>query len=517
MVQQRIEKIPVLLLLLIVLGGVANACAALGEPPRVATATARAALPPTPTITPLPAATAETAVSAADDALTVQPNPSLTVWINETSPAHEAALQEMMADFTAAYGIDVELMQVSPMLLPDLVNTAVLSDTLPDLIFHPLAYTVGWTERGIFNAAVAADAVDTIGRDTFNQDALTLVDVAGETAALPVHGYQQLLIYRADWTADRNLDPPTTYDDMLAFAAAVYDLENSLTTGFIIPTESNLVTTHQAFEHIAAANGCELIDEKGEVLLLEQPCRNALDFYFSIVNQYSPPGVQTDTSVRNGYLTGRTSMIMAPPSILPQLAGLDPEALPTCPACSDDPAYLVANSGITTRITGNTGQSANFGTITYMGITSEADPETAVRFADFWFNEGYQRWLAVDSERKVPMRLGTADRPRRFIDAWGTQPLAGSDQSLTDLYGPDLVAELRDGVATSNRWGLHQEQGTLVTKLYEELTFSIVLQEMLSGYFNSSQTIIEAYNRVVGLIPNYQYSVTPEPTATPEG
>ena len=103
------------------------------------------------------------------------------------------------------------------------------------------------------------------------------------------------------------------------------------------------------------------------------------------------------------------------------------------------------------------------------------------------------------------MRLGTAENPRQFIDAWGSQPLAGSGQSLESLFGPEVVASLREGIAASGRWGLSQGQGPLVTTLYEELTLSIMLQEMLSGYFSSDQSIIEAYNRIVDLIPNYAF------------
>ena len=150
-----------------------------------------------------------------------------------------------------------------------------------------------------------------------------------------------------------------------------------------------------------------------------------------------------------------------------------------------------------------------------LGITSVAPPETAVSFATYFFNEGYEQWLAVESERKVPLRWGTAVEPRRYLDRWGSQPLTGSSLSLRDLYGEEAIAQLRDNVATTSRWGLPQDQGEVITQLYESLTLSIVLQEMLSGYFNSSQTLQEMYNRVTGLIPNYQYY--PDPTPTPEG
>jgi hypothetical protein len=54
-----------------------------------------------------------------------------------------------------------------------------------------------------------------------------------------------------------------------------------------------------------------------------------------------------------------------------------------------------------------------------------------------------------------------------------------------------------------------------MARVYQELTFSVVLQEMLSGYFNVEKTIFEAYNRVVDLIPNYAFPIIAEPTLEP--
>ncbi|MCB8985544.1 MAG: bicyclomycin resistance protein, partial [Ardenticatenaceae bacterium] len=341
-----------------------------------------------------------------------------------------------------------------------------------------------------------------------------LVQIDGQTAALPSDGYHQFLLYRQDWFADSNLAAPDNYAGMLAAAEALYDPEN-LRSGFVIPTESNLLTTHQAFEHLATANGCQLIDDSGEVLLLDQACQQAINFYYNIVHQFSPIGVQTDTSARNAYLEGRTGMIMASPRILPMLAGLVPEQRPSCPECAANPEHLVENSGIITRIQGYGDTSAAFGELTYLGITRKADPETAVAFADYWFNEGYETWLAVEPERKVPMRLGTPEDPRRFIDAWADRPLVDGGQSLSDIFDEEVIAQLRDGIAGSERWGFREGQGSLMATLYQELTFSIVLQEMLSGYFNVDKTIFEAYNRVVDLIPDYAFPIVLEPTLEP--
>lgn len=485
----------------------------LSEPPRLGTATAQAAWTPTPTLerlvlaveTPIPLADLPT-----DEPENVQPNPMLSVWVNETSAEHRQLLQEMATDFTAVTDIDVALMFVSPLLLPDLVQTAVLSDTLPDIIIHPLQYTPGWLEQGILNPTAAQTAVEQLGSATFDPQALALVTNNGQVGAIPSDGYKQILIYRTDWFNQLNLAPPTNFHAMLAAAQATTDREN-LRAGFVIPTESNLVATHQAFEQIALANGCHLIDEKGEVLLPTPPCREALAFYYSIVNQFSPIGVQTETSTRNAYLAGRTGLILYSPDILPQLAGLDTAVLPTCPECAENPTFLTGNSGFITQIEGYGGQTAGFSNLTYLGITRDADVATAVAFADYWFNDGYEKWLSINSERKVPLRLGTAVELTRFIDAWGTVPV-GNGLTLIDLYGQETIDQLRQNVAAAPRWGIDQGQGALLSQLYQDLTISITLQEMLSGYFNPDQTIIEAYNRVTDEIPNYAYYIDLEET-----
>lgn len=516
------------LVLLIMLGLLATGCGVdLNNPPRLATATARAATPPTPTpdllVLPAPtpldsgAAVVDTPVAPPGEA--EAPDARLTVWIDETSPEHQAMLDQMAADFADRNGIDVAIQLVSPALLPELVNTAVLSATLPDLILHPVEYTAGWVEDGILDASAAEAAIEQLGRDTFDPEALELLTVEGQLGALPSDGYHQLLLYRADWFDARNLPPPDTFAAMATAAERIFDSE-AIISGLVIPTESNLVSTHQAFEQIALANGCRLIDEAGEVVILDEACRVAIEHYYTTINRFSPSGVQTDTSARNALLEGRTGMIVTSPAILPDLAGLNPTVVPSCPECdaSDGVNYLARNVGILTQIAGPDGEPTAFGNVRSLGITTTADREAAQAFATYWFEEGYAAWLAINSERKVPMRWGAPDAPRANIDGWGLAPLGQSDLSLTDVYGPEVVARLRDGIAAAPRWGIREGYGSLMTSLYDELIISIVLQEMLSGYFNTETTLREAYRRTIELIPNYSFPVLTfeDTTPTPE-
>jgi multiple sugar transport system substrate-binding protein len=510
----RIPGWPGLLgLLLIVL--LAACRPAIFDPPRLATQTAQAELSPTEKGTPIisvaPTATADPdfQIQTIPTPPEMIPNEAITLWVNETSAAHSLALNEMAQEFTEATNIQIEIIQVAPNFLPELVQTAVLSATLPDLILHPLEYSIGWAAEGILDPAAATAVADQLDRATFNAGALDMLtlDENGALAALPSEGWQELIIYRSDWFAERGLAPPTNYNNLITAAETIFQ-PDSIISGIVIPTDSELVTTQQAFEFMAAANGCQLIDQKGEVTLLHPACLEGLDFYLSLINQFSPIGVQTDTSALNAYLAGRTGIIMASPAVLPALAGLDEDFPLTCADCAT-PNYLVDNSSFLTQLQGGGefATTSNFSALTTLGITTVADKAAAAVFAEYWFNEGYMKWLAVNPERKIPLRQGESAGSDNFLIDWQALPLGDGQPSLTAIFGQETTDQLLNGITTTNRWAFQENQGRLITALYEDLTFSRILQEMLSGYFTSSQTIIEMHNAAVALIPNYAYPI----------
>ena len=331
----------------------------LSNPPRLATAATTgeaAASTPTPLVLPAPTTTGEAISLPVAEA---ESRAQLSIWVNEDSAAHRVVLDELAAEFSASYGVDVAVQLVAPARLPELVSTAVLSGTLPDLILHPMEYTAGWVQDGALDPGAAAEVIDRLGRDTFDPAALELLSVNGQTAAIPSDGYHQLLLYRADWFAEKSLRPPDTYAAMATAAESIFDSE-AIISGLVIPTESNLVTTHLAFEQMALANGCRLIDEAGEVIILDPACATALDHYYTTIHLFSPPGVQTDTSARNALLAGRTGMIVTSPAILPDLAGLNPAAMPSCPECEDEGGvnYLARNVGVLTEMRGSAATAA---------------------------------------------------------------------------------------------------------------------------------------------------------------
>ncbi len=488
------------------------------DPPRLSAPTAEAVTPTDddePLLLPAPTATGEPATGSGETALQQPVNPTITLWVNRSSPQYDAALREMVAGFSAEYDMHVELITVAPDLLPDLVRRAAVSDTtqLPDVLLFPVEYAVGWARRGILDSSAAQAVIETLGPQTFNQEALDLVTVDGQPAAVPSDGWQQLILYRNDWFRQRDLPPPDTFERLLTASEVISDRVN-LINSFNMPTESSLRATTLAFEQMAIANGCQLIDERGELQILNPACRDALAYYRFLCNTYCPSGVQTEVSALNAYLSGRSGIIIASPGVLPAIAGMDDNYSPSCPDC-DEPSYLAANTAIVTNLTGRSEGAAaqNLGEISYFGITTNADLEPAAAFARYWFEDAYLTWLGVEPERKVPMRLGTVAEPQAYIDAWFELPFGDGPAPIAEVFSPEIAAALATDVVNTNRWGYSQGQGQLVTSIYEELTFSILLQELLSGYYDSDRAAIEGYKRLVDLIPNYAFYVDPEATS----
>jgi multiple sugar transport system substrate-binding protein len=185
---------------------------------------------------------------------------------------------------------------------------------------------------------------------------------------------------------------------------------------------------------------------------------------------------------RATYFAGQAAMIIWSPFILDEMAGLRDSAMPSCPECVDDSAYLAKNAGFAPAIAGPSGSPAQYGQISYMGITTQADTASAVEFLKFWFNEGYLDWLAVSPEGKFPMRRGTADNPTQFIDGWKMlQTGVDRKAALGDIYGDEVINLLIEGTGNFKRWGFPQGQGALVTAVYGALPVPEYVRAAIDG------------------------------------
>lgn len=425
---------------------------------------------------------------------------AISFWSTETQPERAAATQAIIDRFTAETGISVNLVLTDENALPSLTTAAVAAGTLPDVIFHPIDFTLGWAEQGILDPAAATAVIEALGVDTFAAGPLDLVSTGGQYAAIPTDGWGQLIVYRADLFDEAGLAVPDTYDNILAAATALHDPENDF-FGITAATAGGEVFTQQTFEHFALANNCELVDDDGNVTLNSPECVEAVEFYGNLMTNYSPAGVQDVVSTRATYFAGQAAMIVWSPFILDEMAGLRDNAMPSCDECIDNPAFLAEVSGIVPAFSGPSGDPAQYGQISNMGITTNADVEASQAFLEFWFNEGYLDWLAVAPEGKFPMRQGTPDDPTAFIEGWKTLE-AGVDRKvpLGDVYSDEVIDTLIQGAGSFTRWGFPQGQGPLVSAVYEALPVPRLLRDVLDGVLTPEAAVEEMQFEVEDLL-----------------
>ena len=69
--------------------------------------------------------------------------------------------------FTKKTGIYVRVVPVQENLLAERVASAYVAGSLPDVIFHPIDFTIGWTEAGILDDQSATDVLKYLGKETF--------------------------------------------------------------------------------------------------------------------------------------------------------------------------------------------------------------------------------------------------------------------------------------------------------------------------------------------------------------
>ena len=114
-------------------------------------------------------------------------------------------------------------MPVEENLLARRITAAYAAKSLPDVVFHPLAYTIGWFDAGVLDKGPSTEAINELGKETFGIGPLNLAQVPGGSyAAVPADGWGQFLLYRKDLFQEKGLAKPETWDDILKAAKVLH-------------------------------------------------------------------------------------------------------------------------------------------------------------------------------------------------------------------------------------------------------------------------------------------------------
>jgi multiple sugar transport system substrate-binding protein len=406
---------------------------------------------------------------------------NITVWIEEDLPDRVAATKEIVKDFTAKTGVKVKLVAVAEDQFNQILTSNAAAGKLPDVIGGlPLGQVRTLSSNKLVDTEAVGSVVDSLDRGTFNESALELTADGSDQLAVPSESWVQLLVYRKDLFDKAGLGTPATYDDVLAAAKA---LDSSSTAGFVGANIAGDAFTEQTFEEVGLGNGCQLVDDSGTVTFDSSECVAALDFYGTLQQDYSVTGAQDVDTTRAAYFAGKGAMLIWSSFILDEMAGLRKDALPTCPQCASDPAYLAKNSGIVTSLQGPSGSGpATFGEITSWTIPSQAVTDPAKKFVDYMMTDGYLPWIEIAPEGKIPVRTGDQPGDTTNTDAWSKMKVGvDSKAPLSKFYSQDVLDALTSGADNLSRWAIPQGQGDLLGTIQGTQPVAAAVNEVANG------------------------------------
>jgi len=408
----------------------------------------------------------------------------ITFWTTEVEKDRLEVQKAIAAEFTQKTKIGLRVIPVEENLLAERITAAFAAKSLPDVIFHPIDFTIGWTDAGILDARSATQVITTLGKETFAAGPLNLVRVSEGYSAVPADGWGQLLLYRKDLFEEKKLSRPDHWDSILAAAKALHN--PPLVWGFEVATDPSQTYTQQVFEHFALSNNVKLTGRDGKVNLNTPEMVETLEFYRSL-SKFSPPGNLYWLHTRMDYLSGRAAAIVWSPFILDELSGLRRDQPVVPDIAKGEPGLLAKNTGFVTTIHGPRG-AAQYGQTNYLGITRDADREAAKKWVEFLLTDGYLRWLGMAAEGKLPVRKGTRQAPKRFIEGWMELEFGVTTRAkISQYYGMEVVKSIMAGLESFDRWGFAGGKGALVSKVYGTKVIPEILKRFLDGELNAKE------------------------------
>ena len=136
-----------------------------------------------------------------------------------------------------------------------------------------------------------------------------------------------------------------------------------------------------------------------------------------------------------------------------------------------------------TSIQGPSGSGpATFGEVTSWTIPSDSATGSAKKFVDYMMTDGYQPWIEIAPEGKIPVRTGEKAGATTYSDAWSKMKVGVDTKApLSKFYSPDVIKALTSGADNLSRWAIPQGQGDLLGAIQGEQPVAGAVNEVANG------------------------------------
>ncbi|MDF2892262.1 MAG: extracellular solute-binding protein family 1 [Clostridia bacterium] len=241
---------------------------------------------------------------------TSEPAKTVTIEFIHSQPEEErvTAIQKNIDEFVAKNpGIEVKQVPVPEDSYMTKLTTLISSQKLPAIMESNIDWGRLLNSEGVLDTKAHTEIITGKGKDSFFKGALEILQAPdkAEYIGVPVSGWVAGIWYNKALFAEKGLEAPTTWANILNAAKALNDPANKK-YGIVFATEESDFT-EQTFTQIALSNNAELFDADGKPKFNSPEMKEAIQFYKDLY-KYSPQGSNGVTQVKDAFVGGNAAM-----------------------------------------------------------------------------------------------------------------------------------------------------------------------------------------------------------------
>ena len=385
----------------------------------------------------------------------------ITLWTMRTVEAQMSNLREDVAEFERQNpGIKVIVEAVPFNVVYPKLAAAIQAGTPPNLFNNIESMVAFMHTKGVLEPV--DDVIDAVGRDQFTRKYLDWVSAGGKTWGIPDWALHQAVYYRKDLFAQRKLNAPKSWQELLEIAKALNSPKDGI-HGMGVPLGREYVG-QQTYGAVMYSAGAYVYDPNTRKYVFDKnkdKAVRALKFVVDLYKAASPPA-SIDWSwgeYRTAFVKEKVAMTFEWGSVVGQASNENPGLLEKIsvfpfpgPDASDYPA------------------KGNFGGA-YFFTVSKSDP------------------AKVEASKKLLRFLWTADRLAKRANTrpvFAVPPVKAAFESATyqnhpmvKRFAPELRMIFRDVMPYEQRHGLEAGLNPLAGQIESSYVFGDAVQNVI--------------------------------------
>ena len=280
-------------------------------------------------------------------------------------------------------------------------------------------YSQDQAKTSVANMFTSIDAVqaviDGVGEDAFYEGALkvTKTEDGSGYVGVPICSWVQGIWVNTAMLAEKEMEVPANWEDVLAIAEAFNDPENKM-YGISLPT-SESAFTEQVFSQFALSNGANVFDADKNVTVNTPEMKEAVEFYKSLAG-YSMPGSTEVADVKDAFVSQHAPLCMYSTYIL--------NAVREAGFAEDLALVLPSNK-----------EAVAYGCVTVLGIAegmSEEETAAAEKFVSYLLDTKHNiEWLNMAPGGVQPVLKAVSEDPD-FTEFEARTAFAGLNDDIAE-------------------------------------------------------------------------------------